>query len=384
MKPTPVPSLSSLLRGALVLAAIALAPAAAFASTAANTVINNTASVSYNDAGGTAQTPVTASASVTVTLVPSAVTISSPANQTIGQGTTATLTYTVTANANGPDNYNLTSSATPASVTAVTPAFPTGASIALGGTTLAAAANNGDTSISVPYDNNVGGAALLNGIAVGSIVVINGNPYAVSSITKNSAANTASIGLGSAIAGGAVAVGSVVGERKTFTETVASGTVTSGSSGTQTVSTTATSATSAGATATQGTPTVITVNRPTLTVTKLVSTDNGVSFGPSGSAAPGTTLIYKITASNTGATNASQVAFTDVIPAYLAYVAGSGKFATSSATAYGAATGLTDGADADGFSYTAGTNTVAYNPGGAAGTVAGGGVLVLFFEAKIN
>ena len=378
MKPTPVPSPSSLLRGTLVLAAIALAPAAAFASTAANTVINNTASVSYNDAGGTAQTPVTASASVTVTLVPSAVAITSPANQTIGQGTSATLTYTVTATANGPDTYNLTSTATPASVTAVTPSLP--ANIVLGGTTLAVAAANGDTAITVPYDNSV--AVTLNGIAVGSTVVIGGNAYAVSSITKNAGTNTASIGLASAVAGGAVAAGSIVGERKTFTETVASGNVTSGSSGTQTVSTTATSASAPNPAATQATPTVITVNRPSLTVTKLVSTDGGATFGASGTAAPGTTLVYKITASNTGATSASQVAFTDVIPAYLNYVAGSGKFATSSATAYGAATALTEGAG--GYGYTAGTTTVAYNPGGATGTVAGGGVLVLFFEAKIN
>ena len=376
MKPTPAPS--SLLRGALLLAAIALAPAAAFASTAANTVINNTASVSYNDAGGTAQTPVTASASVTVTLVPSAVAITSPANQTIGQGTSATLTYTVTATANGPDTYNLTSTATPASLTAVTPSLP--ANIVLGGTTLAVAAANGDTAITVPYDNSV--AVTLNGIAVGSTVVIGGNAYAVSSITKNAGTNTASIGLASAIAGGAVAAGSIVGERKTFTETVPSGNVTSGSSGTQTVSTTATSASAPNPAATQATPTVITVNRPSLTVTKLVSTDGGASFGASGSAAPGTTLVYKITANNTGATAASQVAFTDVIPAYLNYVAGSGKFATAPATAYGAATALTEGAG--GYSYTAGTTTVAYNPGGATGTVAGGGVLVLFFEAKIN
>jgi uncharacterized repeat protein (TIGR01451 family) len=363
----------------MALLAIALAPAAAFASTAANTVITNVATVSYQDAGGIAQTPVvSAAATVTVTLVPAAATITSPPNQTIGQGTSATLTYTVTATANGPDTYNLTSSATPAGVTAVTPSLP--ASIVLGGTTLAVAANNGDTAITVPYDGNAG--VTVNGIGAGSLVIIAGNPYSVTSVSKNAGANTASIGLSSAIAGGAVAAGSIVGERRTFTETVASGTVTSGSSGTQTVSTTATSASSPNPAATQATPTVITVNRPTLTVTKLVSTDNGVSFGPSGSAAPGTTLIYKITASNTGATDASQVAFTDVIPAYLNYVAGSGKFATASATAYGAATALTEGAG--GYTYTAGTTTVAYSPGGVTGTVAGGGVLVLFFEAKIN
>jgi uncharacterized repeat protein (TIGR01451 family) len=378
MKPTPVPSPSSLLRGTLVLAAIAFAPAAAFASTAANTVINNTATVSYNDAGGAVQTPVTASASVTVTLVPSAVTISSPANQTIGQGTSATLTYTVVATANGPDTYNLTSSATPTNLSSVTPTFP--ASIVLGGTTLAQAANVGDPSIFVPYDGIA--SATVNGIGAGSTIMIGGNPYVVSSLVKFPASNTVKIGLVTAIAGTGAAAGQIVGESKTFTETVGSGTVTTGSSGTQSVRTTATSTTSAAATATQGTDTVITVNRPTLTVTKLVSTDGGVTFGASGSAAPGTTLIYKITASNTGATSASQVAFTDVIPAYLSYVATSGKFATSSATAYSAATALTEGSG--GYGYTAGTTTVAYSPGAVTGTVAGGGVLVLFFEAKIN
>jgi uncharacterized repeat protein (TIGR01451 family) len=384
MKPTPVPSPSSLLRGALVLAAIALAPAAAFASTAANTVISNTATVNYQDAGGIAQPQVvSAAAIVTVTLVPSAVTISSPPAQTIAQGTSATLTYTVTATANGPDIYNLTSSATPANVSAITPTFP--ANITLGGTTLAADAVTGTNTITVPYDSNAGLPTIVNGIGVNSHVMIGGNEYVVASVTKNALANTATIGLTTNITGATITAGQIVGERKTFTETVASGTVTSGTSGTQTVRTTATSTTLASATATQATDTVITVNRPTLTVTKLVSTDNGVTFGASGSAAPGRTLIYKITATNTGVTNAQQVAFTDVIPAYLAYVAGSGKSATSSATAYGAATVLTDGgADLDGYSYTAGTNTVAYNPGGATGTVAGGSVLVLFFEATIN
>ena len=43
---------------------------------------------------------------------------------------------------------------------------------------------------------------------------------------------------------------------------------------------------------------------------------------------------------------------------------------------------LTEGSG--GYTYTAGTTTVAYDPGGATGTVAGGGVLVLFFKATIN
>ena len=379
MKPSTVldPSRTPSRVAAFILGALALTATSAVASTAANTVITNTATVNYNDAGGAAQAAVTASAAVTVTLVPSAATLSSPPVQTIAQGGPgATLTYTITSTANGPDTYNLSSTATPANVSAVTPALPP--NITLGGTTLAVAANVGDGSIIVPYDNN--GLATINGIGIGSVIVIGGNPYTVASVTKNAGANTATIALGGPIAGAGQAIGTVVGERKTFTETVPSGTVTSGNSGTQTVSTTATSITAPGPATTQTTPTVITVQRPTVTVTKLVSVDGGATFNATASAAPGVVLIYKITATNGAATSATSVAFTDVLPAYLTYQVTTGKFATSAATTYAAATALTEGSGG----YAVSGGTVTYNPGGATGTVAGGGVLVLFFGAKIN
>jgi uncharacterized repeat protein (TIGR01451 family) len=360
----------------LILGALALTASSALASTAANTVITNTATVNFNDAGGVAQAAVSASASVTVTLVPAAVTLTSPPNQTISQGTSATLTYTVTSSANGPDTYNLASTATPTNDSSVTPALP--ASISLGGTTLAAAAANGDTSVTVPYDGVAG--ATVNGIGAGSVIVVGGSAYTVTSVTKNPGVNTTTIAISTVIAGGAVAAGQIVGERKTFIETVPSGNITSGSSGSQSVSTTATSGTAPNPSATQTTATVITVNRPTLTVTKQVSTDGGATFGATGNAPPGTVLIYKITATNTGATNATAVAFTDALPAYLTYQAATGKFATAAATTYAAATALTDNVG----NYTIAANTVTYNPAGAGGTVAGGGVLVLFFGAKIN
>ena len=127
---------------------------------------------------------------------------------------------------------------------------------------------------------------------------------------------------------------------------------------------------------------MITVNRPILTVTKLVSADNGATFAASNSAPPGTSLIYKIIATNTGSVTATGVQFADVVPQFLTYVNGSGKFATSAATNYAGATALTEGSG--GYTYTPGTATVAYNPGGATGTVAGGGVLVMFFRATVN
>jgi len=365
------------------LAALAavLAPSAALASTAASTTITNSATVNYNDSGGNAMTPVTATASITVSLVPSSPTLSSPANTTISQGTSATLTYTFTSTANGVDTYNLSSAATPSNLSSVTPTFPGGSSVALGGSTLAADATNGATSITTPYDGT--NDSIDNGIAAGDTIVIGSNAYTVSSVTENPGSNTTTIALGSAISGGAVATASIIGERQTFTVSVPSGTVTSGGSGSQSVSTTATSATSSGATTTQGTPTVITVNRPTLSVTKTVSGNDGTSYAASVSAPPSTSLIWKIVVSNSGSSDATSVAVSDVVPSFLTYVSGSGKYATDGSTTYAAATALTEGSG--GYSYTSGSRTVAYNPGSpGTGTVAGGGTLVLFFRTTID
>lgn len=381
--PTRLSNLTPLHAGLLAFAvAIASAVAPALASTASNTTITNTATVNYSDEGGTPQTPVSASAAITVTLVPSGPLLSSPTVAPISQGGTATLTYTITGTANGPDTYALSSSVANGNSSPVTPTLP--ANISLGGTTLALPASSGNTSITVPYDGNpVNTNVNGTGLQVGSVILIGGNVYTIASITKNPGANTAVVGLSSAIAGNTVAAGTIVGEQKTFVETVPSGNVTAGSSGTQTVTTTATSTTSGGASTTQSPATVITVNKPTLTVTKLVSTDNGITFGATGNAPPGTSLIYKITATNTGASNATVVQFTDVVPEYLTYVVGSGRTATSAATAYSAAAALTE--SAAGYSFTPSTNTVNYNPGAPGGTVAGGGaVLVLFFRATIN
>jgi uncharacterized repeat protein (TIGR01451 family) len=366
----------------LALLVVAALPSVANASTAADTVITNTVTVNYKDSGGVAQTAVTATATVTVTLVPSAVTLSSPANPaSIEQGTSATLTYTITGTANGRDTYNLSAVDTLTGITAgsyVT--LP--ASVTLGGTTLAVAVANGNTSIFVPYDGNAGDSAI-NGIASGDTIVIGANAYVVTAIAENTGSNQSTITIaGPGITGGAVAVGQIVGERQTFTATVASGNVTAASSGTHSVVTTAVSNTSGAATTSQGTATVVTVIRPTLTVDKLVSSNGGTSYATTANAAPGTSLIYKIVVTNTGAGVATSVNISDVIPGYLTYVAGSGKQATSAATAYASATALTEGAAGYDFA----SNTVTYNPGSPGlGTVAGsGGELVLYFRATVN
>ncbi|MBF5041543.1 DUF11 domain-containing protein [Aggregicoccus sp. 17bor-14] len=372
----PLPrSLRALLFGAVV--AVVL-PASAYASTAANTKISNVAKVNYKDAGNNDQPEVvSAPADVTVQLVASAPNLSSPANQTIQQGTSATLSYTITGTANGLDTYTLGSGATPSNVTGVTPAFP--ASVQLGGTTLSADATVGATTIQVPFDGNSDGS--VNGIAVSDKIVIGGVTYTVAAISENPGTNRATITLSSAITVLA-SVGQIVGETQTFTVTVASGNVTgTNTSGTQTVVSTATSTTTATATTTQTTPTVITVNRSVLTISKLVSIDGGATFAATANAAPGTSLVYKIVVSNAGASAASAVVITDVIPEYLSYVAGSARTAPTAGTAYTSATAITDPVDSDSYSFDSVARKATLAP---SGTLAANSDIVLFFTAKID
>ena len=388
MKPTVQnPTLNPLKAGlyafGLLLAAAAMP---ALASTASNTTITNTATVNFSDAGGVAQAAVTATSTVTVTLVPSALNISSPANvPNLAQGTAADLVYTIIGTANGPDTYTLAAADTVSNLTGTGITFPGGNPITLAATTLAANAAIGATTITVPYDGNAS-TATINGLVAGDVIMIGGNPYTIAAgginKTGSVASNTAVVTLTSAIAGTAGTAGSVVPERLTVTVHVPSGSVTTGTSGTQTITLSGTSTADPTKTGTQGTPTVVTTVRPSLTVTKQVSVDGGVTFNATGNAPPGTSLVYKITASNTGATAATQVQFTDVVPLFLTYVPGTAKFAQAAST-YAAATALTEGSG--GYTFTAGTQTVNYNPGGAVGTVAATtGVLILFFRATIN
>jgi uncharacterized repeat protein (TIGR01451 family) len=366
-----------------------LSPLKAMASTAAWTPIVNTANVDYQDAGGNQQARVSASVTVTVSLVAAAPTVSSPPNPAspVPQGSPAqVLNYTITSNANGSDSYNITSAVVLNQMTAgSSTATPSTNNVTLGGTTLAAPASNGNTSITVPYDGDKFGASNVNNIGVGQSIVIGGAAYVVSGITKNAAADTASITLASAInsAPTPIPVGTIIGEQKQFTVSVTTGTI-SGTftSGTETVTTTGTEVTNSLAGA-QATATVITVVRPLLTVSKEVSADGGNTFpGTPVTAAPGTILTYRITATNGGTTPALNVKFNDPIPPYLTYVANSGKSSTTASLAYTAGSGLTTLTD-NGPDYTTTSNTVNYTPT-AAGTVPGGGVLVLYFQAKIN
>jgi uncharacterized repeat protein (TIGR01451 family) len=378
---TPNRTLRRFTLSCLAAAAAALAPSAARASTAANTTITNTVSVAYNDAGGVPQAAVTAQASITVTLVAATPLLVRAGDVSASQSQDVTLTYTITATANGPDTYRVTAAAAMSQMqAAATPTLP--ADFVLGGTTLAADATAGSLTILVPYDG-VAANTSVNGLAPGDTVVVGGNPYqiAANGIAKDAVANTATITLTSAIAGEVVFAGSVVGEQDTFDVVVGTGLVAGTNvSGTHSVTATVTSTTSAAATVTQGTATVITVTRPMLTVTKLVSTDDGATFGATGNAPPGRVLVYKIVVSNGGASDANAVVISDTLPAFLTYEPGA-KLGTSAGAAYGDA-GLTDLTDNSG-GYTVAGGSLSY-AAGTLGSAPGSNVLVLFYRARIN
>lgn len=368
----------------LLMAALTVTPRLADANTASNTLIRNTATVNYKDAGGTAQAPVTAQADVTVTLVAAAPNLSAPADQNTAPGTPVTYNYTITATANGPDTYNLTR--TIAESAGITPGTSTAVvsvpSVMLGASTFAtptAIAAVGITPISVPSDGVAGGG--VNGIVAGDTVLIAGTVYTVASVVDN-ASGTSTInvtGTGTAVA--SLPYGTLIAGQKTFSVLVTPGTVTATSNQTVTVDVKATSVADGTKSATDQTITTVLVAN--LTVVKEVSKD-GSSWSAATTAAPLTTLYYRITVTNNGGANATSVVITDPLTAYTAYVVASGKRATGAATSYAAApTALTDAADGDGYDWNiTAAGTVTYTiPTLAPGA---GNAAQLFFQATVR
>jgi uncharacterized repeat protein (TIGR01451 family) len=124
---------------------------------------------------------------------------------------------------------------------------------------------------------------------------------------------------------------------------------------------------------------------PALTVLKQVSSDGGTNFSTPAPVNPGGTLTYRVTVTNSGSGDATNVVITDPIPTYTTYVAGSAKRATGSpGLTYGAAPiTLTDSADGDGFDFGITTpGVVTYG----VGTIAPGAAnaVQLFLRVTVN
>jgi uncharacterized repeat protein (TIGR01451 family) len=227
--------------------------------------------------------------------------------------------------------------------------------VTLGGTTIATAvtiAAAGTTAITVP--NDAVSNASINGIASGNTVVISGQAYTVASIVDNggTVGGTSTITVnGNGTASGLLSVGTIIGQRATFTMTVTPGTVTGATNQTITVTT---SAKGGGAPAAATQQTITTVNVATLSVTKEVSADgntwySGVVPPATLAAVPGNTLYYRITVTNTGSSNATSVVITDPQPLYTTYLANSGRrVLNGTPSSYGSAgAALTDTSAAD-------------------------------------
>lgn len=349
--------LSTILKNVLV-GAILIAPIAVYASTAANTTVTNTVSVFYKDATAAQNYSGTATATFTVSLLAAAPTIVvAPTAQNTSETTSGIeIQYTVTANANGADAYafalnpivagtNLTAATADAySLVSASGVFnPTTGALTLGGTTLAAPLATNATTLTVPWDGEVAGTnTAVNGLVAGDIIVLDGAEYTIASIDNSAAVvatnNYTVITLATAYAGTALPVGTIVGERAVIKLSFTSGTLQNGASTEDYTIAPVVTYSSLTVTATTAT---VTVQRPTLAINKYVRntttpvagtgdiTVAGATFYSSGvNGKPGDVMEYLIHIDNTvgtGASKATNIVVSDVLPEFTTINTGSIK-----------------------------------------------------------
>ncbi|MDF1780328.1 MAG: hypothetical protein P1U67_03430 [Alcanivoracaceae bacterium] len=394
--------------GAALLAGSVLVPAAAFASTAANTNISNTVTVNFDDASGNAQTAVTSSVSFSVNLVASAPILSAPADVNPATENTAyNLVYTVTGTANGLDTYNISNASVDTNMDGA-PAFAGDVSIVLGGTTVAADITAGATSFTVPFDGT--DDSIVNGIAVGDTIVLDptgtGEVATVTAIDESTGAatNTATITVSAALVGSFTAA-QIIGQQDTATVEVTTDTVTTPPSGTHNVTVTYTSAADAGVTAADSV--LFTVSRTALTVTKYVrnvttpNTDglgtsitfDGNDYYDSGvNGAPAETMEYLVVIENPPTyAQADNIVVSDPVPLFTTYVANSIQMDVNGGgvTAYADTADNGDAAETDGttiyvYAGAGGDDTAAGLGNGTGGSLAGGETASVVFQVTID
>ncbi|HOD29046.1 MAG TPA: isopeptide-forming domain-containing fimbrial protein [Syntrophales bacterium] len=135
-----------------------------------------------------------------------------------------------------------------------------------------------------------------------------------------------------------------------------------------------------------------TVKAPVLSVTKALTyvtqpagiapatcTPTNTATGAGCSYYPGSVLTYQVTATNSGAGNATTVVITDLVPTHTTYKAGTIK--TGSST--GSLTARTDATDGDGGRFDSGANAVIVGGSGNL-TIGPAGTWVLEFQVTVN
>ena len=337
---------------AMVVVAFSAVPQVNAAVTSGQATIHNAVTVSYSS--GTNNLFSTASVDVTVTTLAAAPNITSQGAVTLLAGDTYIFVYTVVSQANGPDDYVITTP-TP-TATNVSPA--TGVGITTSPLTLWAGMtlSSGAGTITIPAGSETGITAgttivelLVGGVAkqytVASIAGVGGAAIAAESttaVTGGAAAGTTTpavnavltltpVGAATAITAANVGAGIQVGEVGTFTVDFTAGTpTTAGTDGTYVipafaVTTTATDAGGAVIATNTAPSSTITVSSPSLTITKLSRnvTAGDVAFVATGtSARPGEVIEYQITVSNNSGATASSVSISDALPDYTAIKTG--------------------------------------------------------------
>ncbi len=368
----------------------------AFAVAPANSVLTNTATLTY---AGLA-TGITASVDLTVTLKETSPNIAIATPNPVVQGGAASVPTTLTTTSNGPQTFNLTgTSAGNNSAGGAQPTFTDAAgnpitSITLGATAPSVDAPIGATTLTVPADGANDGQ--VNGIAAGDTVVIAGVTYTVASIADNpTGSSTITLTTPLTVA---APTGTLIAEQATFNTVVSNvGSITTpGLAASLDVVVTATSATTpAIATSTVLTP----IPLVSVSFTKYVRnvTNNVAPVGaPAGSSI--TTLAgntYYTTAANINATSGDVLEYylvvsvpagggdltgakiTDDAPAFTTYVANS-TFLNAAAAATPDVGGLSQLAAANGGL------TVDSGAGAAAGTVVAGGKAEVTFQVTVQ
>lgn len=396
------PSMKTYLILLAMIAVISLTAGNAMANLAANTRIINQAQLSYND--GTGTKTATAEVSVSVALVPAIPTVApGPDQSTSYNGPTTKLTnaFTVTATANGPDTYNVTSVITAQTNTPGASATPQTANVTLGATVTLTGSTA--TAITVPSDGVSN--ANVNGIQAGSTVVIGGTARSVLSVTDN-ASGTSTITLTAALPA-APGAGVLVAEQKTvLVDVEAGGISTPGADITVAKNITVTSTTDSGITVTSGDVTdTFTSGAATLAkyvrnvTTPAAGTGapyvyNSTNYYLDGiTAKPGENLEYILVATSSGSGPVTSAAVTDLLPtAYV--VLKPNAYAAGKEVTYvddtGASTTYSAASDTDQATYAPATGTLTVNVGAGATNVTGGSVpggnksILVLYQVTVN
>lgn len=399
----------------LVMSAM-LMPGSAHANTAAGTTVTNSVTVDYDDAGGNAQTQVTASVDVTVSLVGGVSWGAAPAGQNANSAAALPAAYTITLQntGNGSDTFTITDGTSESSGNLTAGSFTVtpdedggtaGVQVILFGTVSSGAGVFAAGETTIPVGN-----LTLGDLVVGTTQVdIGGTLFTVAA---GSGANQLVVtGDASALVGGA---GVQIGEVATLTYNGTVGTLTGAGPETHDHDLTATGLAqdgNAAATATSATWQT-TVSGAVLTVAKYVRNASNASGNPGAGGTlingstyyttaegvtgnPGDTLEYAVVITNTGGGLATDVRFNDTLSSFTTYVAASTQLDTNGDGTYDVAVGSggeTEGTEAGGKIVVVGSTITVYaGTGGdenvpSGGQIAGGGAAtsVVNYQATID